>query len=305
MKKLVAVVAFVTVGAGAAFGYTFPDVWLYDGLITYDHGGLPLVPRALHFNVGAGYLTASKFYDEDGDVEDANASVNVVAVPIDIGYAFNERILADVTFQILRTSIEWDDGESDSVAGLGDVWIKGRYIAPVDAVDLGGRLGVKIPVGKVDYDDDKLELGDDQWDIDAALVAGMYPERGFAMNGQLGFRYRMERTVSIEFGPGEEEEWKEKPGTLIYLHVEPGYSMGTEKAFQIYVPIGYEMTTAEKDDGETVDDSETNGLYVGLAPKYTLDANNTLGIKFLYPLMGKNVLKSMLIGITYEGYVPL
>ena len=53
----------------------------------------------------------------------------------------------------------------------------------------------------------------------------------------------------------------------------------------------------------TVDKSDTNGLAIGLAPKYCLDANNVLGLKLLYPLMGKNVPQAMDIALTYEGFI--
>lgn len=298
-------VAGLLLAAGSAAGYTFPDAWVYDGLITYDHGGMPIVPNALHFNVGAGYWMASDIYDTDGNAEDSNFDRSIIAVPIDVGYAINDRILVDVTLQILSINLNPDPGISTypdtSSTGLGDVWVKGRYIAPVGDMYLGGRLGVKIPVGKVVYDMANWEppLGDDQMDVDVALVAAMYPETGFALNGQLGFRYRMDATVEEA---GNEYSWT--PGTLIYIDVEPGYTIGPEN-FQVYVPIGYEMTTASKFEGVEQEESETSGLYVGVAPKYALDANNVLGVKFLYPVMGKLIYKSMLIGLTYEGYLPL
>jgi hypothetical protein len=303
---LVAIAGFLLT-AGFAFGYTFPDAWVYDGLITYDHGGMPIVPEALHFNVGAGYWTATEWYDDDGEVADVPYDMSVIAVPIDIGYAINDRILVDVTLQILSASITadqgWTIGNSEDATGLGDMWIKGRYIAPLgNDLYMGGRLGVKIPVGKYDYyGDDKIELGDDQMDIDVALVTAMYPAAGFAMNGQVGFRYRMDQKID-EGGI----EVTYTPGNLIYLDLEPGYSMGPTN-FQVYVPIGYEMTTMSTVSalGQTIDVYETSGLYAGVAPKYGIDANNMLGIKFLYPLMGKNVYKSMMFGVTYEGYLPM
>lgn len=292
--------------ASLAFGYTFPDAWVYDALVTYDHGGMPVVPNALHFNVGAGYWMASEFYNKDGDAEDSDFDRSIIAVPIDVGYAINDRILVDVTLQILSYDATPDPGVSTypdtSAMGLGDVWVKGRYIAPLENdLYLGGRLGVKIPVGKVEYDMTNWEppLGDDQMDVDLALVAAMYPETGFALNGQLGFRYRMDATVE-EMG----EEYSFTPGTLIYVDVEPGYTMGPEN-FQVYVPLGYETTTASKFEGVENEDSATSGLYVGVAPKYGLNANHMLGVKFLYPLMGKLIHKSMMFGVTYEGYLPM
>jgi hypothetical protein len=295
--------ALLMLGAATAFGYTFPEAFVYDGLITYDHLGMPVVANALHFNVGAGYLMYSEFYDVDGEAVEAGGDVSVIGVPIDIGYAIDENILVDVTLQVLSTSISPDVGDSVSATGLGDVWVKGRYIAPIaENVNLGGRLAVKVPVGKYDLEDDKPELGDDQMDIDVAAVAGIYADEGFVMGGQVGFRYRMKQTVEMEIFPGQVEEFEYTPGMMIYLDTETGYSFGE---FHIYVPLGYEMTMAAKFDGEEMEDSETSGLYVGLAPKYALDVNNTIGIKFLYPLMGKVVPKSMLVGATYEGYLPM
>jgi len=304
MGKAIFVVALTLACAGLAFGYTYSHpllygMWVYDGLATYDHGGMPLTPNALHFNVGVGYLMASEGFDEDGDTGDLGADLSVIGVPIDVGYAFDERILVDVTLQVLSTSYSWE-GEDWSAAGLGDVWVKGRYIAPVDSFNLGGRLGVKIPVGKVDYAwDADPPLGDDQMDIDVAAVGSTYPDEGFAFNGQFGFRYRMPADIG-----DEGETFELTPGMMIYFDLNPGYTMGPEN-FQIYVPIGYFMTTDWKVDGETAEDSAENGLYVGVAPKYGIDANNVLGLKFLYPIMGTNTLKSTLIGLTYEGYLPM
>jgi len=311
MRKMMLLSAFLILGAATAFGYTFPGAFVYDGLITYDHLGMPLVPNALHFNVGAGYLMFSEAWmidPETGDNElvDLNGSISVIGVPIDVGYAINENILVDVTLQVLSTSVKPEEGygEEASATGLGDVWVKGRYLAPVgENFNLGGRLGVKIPVGKVDYtdEDDKPDLGDGQMDIDVAAVAGIYNEEGFVMGGQVGFRYRMTETQEWEY-EGEKFEVDETPGMMIYLDTETGYSFGE---FAVYVPLGYEMTMKVKIDDEEIEDSETNGLYLGLAPKYALDANNTLGLKFLYPIMGQNVPKSMLVGLTYEGYIPM
>jgi hypothetical protein len=318
MRKLMLLAAFVMLGAATAFGYTFPGAFVYDGLITYDHLGMPLVPNALHFNVGAGYMMWNKAWKVNavtGDNEsvELKADNTVIAVPIDVGYAINERILVDVTLQVLSASYKPDTPTTQdpekSATGLGDVWVKGRYLVPVNEMfNLGGRLGVKVPVGKVDYTDTDLELGDDQMDIDVAAVAGIVHEEGLVMGGQLGFRYRMDRTVTVSvpdpLHPGQfiNVDQDVTPGMMIYLDTKTGYSFGQ---FDLYVPLGFEMTMANKTDDTEVKDSETNGLYLGLAPAYALDANNTLGIKFLYPVMGQNVPQSMLVGVTYEGYIPM
>jgi len=299
MKK----VMFMLLVAAAAFGYTFPGAFPYDALVTYDHGAMPLIPGALHLSANPTYWTASKYYYEDSlelEDDDIGGTYNIIAVPIDLGYSINERILVDLTLQFLMPKFTPDEGDAVDASGLGDVWVKGRYIAPVGNMYLGGRLGVKIPVGKVDYEDENLELGDDQMDIDVAVIGAMAPEVGFAMNGALGFRYRMDQTIDL---PEPLEDATYTPGMLIYANLEPGYSMGKEKAFQIYVPIEYEMSMTAKADDEEIEDSETSGLALGLAPKYTLDLNNTIGLKFLYPLMGDDVYQAMQVGLTYEGYI--
>lgn len=307
MRKFVILTTVVLVGAGMSFAFqkpgTFPVAWPYDGLVQNDHVARPVTPGALHLNASINYLMASEYFDMDGENQDLGGDATILAVPIDIGYAFDERILVDVTLQIIQNKFAPTAGEESSAFGLGDVWVKGRYVAPVgENFNLGGRLGVKAPVGKVDYDDTDSELGDNQMDIDVGLVAGMHPEMGFVMDGQVGFRYRMKETISMEIFPGETIDIEYTPGMLIYLDVEPGYSFGM---FDVYVPIGYEMTMADKADGETVDDSETSGLYVGVLPKYAFDENNTIGVRFLYPVMGKLVHNAMMFGVTYEGYIPM
>ena len=198
--------------------------------------------------------------------------------------------------------------------GLGDIWVKARGLWETSTdFYLGPRLAVKIPVGKVDYDDEKPELGDDQMDIDVALVAGKYGESTkFVMSGQAGFRYRMKKTITV---PGDFPtlEYDYTPGMMIYLHAEPGIAVSSDQAFQIYVPIGYEMSLEDKLDlpaawprsvpvPVAVDHSS---LYLGLYPKYQLDERNSLGLKFMYPVMGNNSPQGMYVTLTYGGFINL
>ena len=295
--------------AGSALGYTMPGTFPYDALVTYDRDGMPITAGTFHVAAAPGYWMASKAYDVDGNAQDLLGSYSIIAVPIDLGYAINERIMADVTVQFLMPKFKPDTGDETSSSGLGDIWVKGRYVAPVGNMYLGGRLGVKAPVGKwKDLDPDEIALGDGQMDVDVALVAGMNPEAaGFAGMGQLGFRYRMKKTYDIAnpLDPSGVISVEYTPGMLIYTQLEPGYKIN--EAFAIYVPILYEtsMKTKSSIDGTstTNEDSDTSGLAVGLAPKYALDANNNIGLKFLYPVMGKNVYQAMDIAVTYEGNI--
>jgi hypothetical protein len=187
--------------------------------------------------------------------------------------------------------------------GLGDLWVKGRGVW-MTARDfyLGPRLAVKIPVGKVDYTDTKPELGDDQADVDLAVIAAKYGESTmFKFNGQLGFRYRMKYTVD---NPDPIPDADVTPGMVVYTQLEPGLGVGDQR-FQVYLPIGYETSMENKIDGTAVTDSDTNALWVGLYPKYELDANNDLGLKFMMPVMGKNVPAATYVTLTYEAFIKL
>jgi hypothetical protein len=322
------------IAAGAASGYTMPDKAPYDGLISIDPGGMPIIPETLHLNVGAGYWSADKNFDDNGDTTSDTTKPNALLVPLDIGYAFNEHYMADVTFQVLRPSYTMittdasgaETKESVNAMGIGDIWVKARGLWE-SATDLylGPRLAVKVPVGKVDYQDNKPYLGDDQMDIDVGLVAGKYGESTmFVMSGQAGFRYRMEKTgypktvtypdpVNPEQTLSYTGEVDLTPGMMIYLHAEPGIAVSGDRAFQIYVPIGYEMSmkddiaypsdwSAEAPKPEGLDHSS---LYLGLYPKYQLDERNAIGLKFMYPVMGNNSPQGMYFTLTYGAFIKM
>jgi hypothetical protein len=331
LSHLSLMLAVPLIAAGAAFGYTMPDKAPYDGLISIDPGGMPIMPETLHLNVGAGYWMADKNFDDDGDTTSDASKPNALLVPIDVGYAFDEHYMADVTFQILRpsytmTTVDPVTGaateEKVNAMGIGDIWVKARGLWE-SATDfyLGPRLAVKIPVGKVDYEDDKPELGDDQIDVDVALVAGKYGESTmFVMSGQAGFRYRMMKTnskyVMVSPGPPPEYAWFDydvTPGMMFYLHAEPGIAVSGDRAFQIYVPIGYEMSL--EDDYSYPDEwpaaepkpegMSHSSLYLGLFPKYELDERNAIGLKFMYPVMGNNSPQGMYFTLTYGAFIKM
>lgn len=323
LLRLFLAVAVPLAAAGVASAYTMPDKAPYDGLISIDPGGLPVVPETLHVNAGVGYWMSNKNFDDNGDAKSDNAKPNALIIPLDVGYAFDEHYMADVTLQILRPSYTTttvdpatgaENKEDVNAMGIGDVWVKARGLWET-ATDfyLGPRLGVKIPVGKVDYEDNKPYLGDDQMDIDVALVAGKYGEATmFVMSGQAGFRYRMKKTVTV---PGyiPTLEYDVTPGMMIYLHAEPGVAVSRDQAFQIYVPIGYEMSMEDKVDlpvgwpdglAKPFELSHSS-LYLGLYPKYQLDERNAIGLKFMYPVFGNNSPQGMYFTLTYGAFIKM
>jgi hypothetical protein len=303
-------IAVVLAAVGTAFGYTMPGYTPYDGLITFDHTGMPITAGAGHLNGAVGYWTANKAFADDSKAYDVAGDNTLIAVPIDLGYAFDEQWMADVTVQLLRPQT----GNYDTF-GLGDVWVKvrGLFDTGNDTL-LGPRLAVKVPVGTVDYTDTAPELGDDQMDVDLAAVFSKYGgDTHFKASAQLGFRYRMKYTTSTyDTVSGNTYDIDTTPGMLIYIDAEPGFGIGPDQFFQIYVPIGYVTSMEDSLDypanwpqGTPMPSGLShNTFYAGLHPKYTLDENNTLGLKFLYPVMGKNVPQGMLVALTVDSFIP-
>ena len=316
--RLFLIVAVPLTAADVAFAYTMPGKAPYDGLISIDPGGLPIIPEALHLNVGAGYWSATKEFDDDGDSKSKDAKPNMLLVPLDVGYAFGEHYMADVTLQILRPSKTLNPGTANektvNTMGIGDVWVKARGLwETATEFYLGPRLAVKIPVGKVDYESEKPNLGDDQIDVDAALVAGKYGEATmFMMSGQAGLRYRMKKTVTVP-GYVPTLEYDYTPGMMIYLHAEPGIAVSRDQAFQVYVPIGYEMSMKDSvdlpdawpEDVPVPQDLSHSSLYLGLYPKYQLDERNAIGLKFMYPVFGNNTPQGMYFTLTYGAFIKM
>ncbi|UCE26594.1 MAG: hypothetical protein JSW52_09620 [Candidatus Coatesbacteria bacterium] len=282
MKRLLVVPVMLALAAGA-YGYsTWPRAFTYDGLATKDRGGLPLTPGALHLNGGFFYADLlGKRFNADGDSVDED--LKAIGIPIDLGYAIDEQWEVDITFQLLRVS----NGTSNF--GIGDMWFKARALFETGTdFYFGPRIAVKIPVG----DDTKL-LGDGQVDIDIGAVGAKYGETHFRLNGQLGFRYRLENG-----------DLNYKPGILIYAFMEPGVGVGRANKFSFYFPIAFDYHAAS-----TLNDVDQNdsgyGFAFGIKPAYALDQNNTLNLTFLYPVFGKNANKDLYIGFTADSFIPL
>ena len=291
MKRLLVVTVMLGLAANA-YGYsTWPTAFPYDGLITKDRGGLPLTPGSLHLNGGFFYSDLlDKRFDENGDSIDENFSA--IGIPIDLGYAIDEKWEVALTFQLLRISAAGNSelGIPDmSEFGIGDMWFKARALWETGTdFYFGPRIAIKIPVG-----DDGKGLGDGQLDIDIGAVGAKYGQSHFRFNGQLGFRYRLENG-----------DMKTKPGILIYSFMEPGLGVGRANKFSFYFPLAFEYHAASKLNGVSVN----NGGYAlafGIKPSYALDQNNTLNLTFLYPIFGKSANKDLYIGFMYDSFIPI
>jgi len=278
MKRLLVVAVLLALAAGA-YGYgTWPAAFTYDGLAAKDRGGLPLTPSALHLNGGFFYADVlGKTFNANGDSIDEDHKT--IGIPIDLGYAIDEKWEVDITFQLLRVS------NATSNFGIGDMWFKARALWETGTdFYFGPRIAVKIPVG-----DDAKGLGDGQLDIDIGAVGAKYGQTHFRLNGQLGFRYRLENG-----------DTHVKPGIMFYSFMEPGVGVGRANKFSFYFPLAFEYHA----DGN-VPNSGGYGFAFGIKPAYALDQNNTLNLNFLYPIFGKNANKDLYIGFTADSFIPI
>jgi len=284
MKRLL-VATIMLVLAANAYGFnTWPGAFPYDGLATKDRAGLPLTPGALHLNGGFFYAgMLNKQFNNDGDSVDG-ADEYAFGIPIDLGYAIDQQWEIDLTFQLMKYKL----GAVDNF-GIGDMWFKARGLWETGQdFYFGPRIAVKIPVG----DDTKL-LGDGQVDIDIGAVGAKYGETRFKLNGQLGFRYRLENGDA-----------NYKPGILIYSFMEPGLGLGRAGVFGFYFPLAFEYHAASTLNDVDQDDSGY-GFALGIKPYYALDQNNTLNLTFLYPIFGKNANQELYVGFTADSFIPL
>jgi len=278
--------------AVSAYAYTWPGAYPYDGLITKDRAGLPQTPGALHLHGGFFYVgILNKGFYPDGEVIEDGVDNYKLGIPVDLGYAVNERWGIDLTFQILKRT-----NGNTSEFGIGDMWFKARALWET-GMDFyfGPRVAVKLPVG----DETKL-LGDGQADIDIGAVGAKYGETHFRLNGQLGFRYRLAYKYTVA---GVEHD--EKPGIMIYSFMEPGVGIGRANKFSIYAPIAFDFRAKTKLDGDSQDMTGGYTFAIGVKPAYAIDQNNTLNLLFLFPLFGKNADDEVYIGFTADSYIPL
>jgi hypothetical protein len=286
MKRLLVVIAVLSLAASAYAYSTWPGAYPYDGLIMKDRAGLPQTPSALHLHGGFFYADIlGKSFNADGDSVDDAVDSNALGIPIDLGYAVDERWGIDLTFQLIR----WSAG-NNSEFGIGDMWFKARALWETGQdFYFGPRIAVKIPVG-----DDAKGLGDGQVDIDIGAVGAKYGQTHFKLNGQLGFRYRLENS-----------DINTQPGIMIYTLMEPGFGIGRSQKFAVYAPIAFDFRANTKVNDTSVDNSGGYTFALGAKPTYAIDQNNTLNLMFVFPLFGKNADDELYIGFTADSYIPI
>jgi outer membrane protein OmpA-like peptidoglycan-associated protein len=261
-------------------------------LISKDHGALPIPPGTLHLHGGFFYHDVlNQYFDDDGVAQDdrfypySTHDYYAYGVPLDIGYAFNERWELDATFQLLR----WRRGGGTALS-FGDTWVKVRRLfEPSDGYRLGPRLAVKLPTG-----DTVSGLGDGQADIDVGVVSAKYGGDGhFKSNGQLGLRYRLKNS-----------DTDTQPGLLAYAVAEPGWGFGDDQKFILAVPLAFNYFLESKTAGAGNED-EGYGFAAGIKPTYRFNEKASLDLTVLYPIAGDNTDRELYVGFMVDSYLSL
>jgi len=267
--------------ASTAGAYDF----LYSGdrAATHDAG-------AFGVKAGIWYFMADKAYDSEGESQDLDGKYTNMWVPINVYYAVMDQFEIGVKPSFAMLKAEADDAARDgdelTGTGLGDTWVYAKYMFMPEPM-MTARLGAKIATGNDEPEEDELPTGSGQMDIDAALLFGL-PAGPGTFDAALGYRMRMENSDS---------EWK--PGDEIHFLGCYTYPMSDVLALKVAAD-GYFGSDGEWQ-GETVDDSGCNIVYINPGVDYTMASGMTVGADFHYPLMGTSNLAEWGLGV-YIGW---
>lgn len=274
-----------------------------------DYGRLNAT-KGVYVGTLAGYNTASKFFDDNGDAQE-DLTYNYMQVPLRLGYAFNEYWTAYFLLPLGQITAEFDSGAGtssmDSAFGLSNPWFIAKWIRPTGSgFYMGPRLGFRLPFASTTPEnvaDDEIPLGDKSFGIDLGVVGRSQPEgRSFRLDTSAGIRYYMEASYDVEF-LGVSTTYDYQPGMFYYIMAEPGIAWGREKDLATYVILRYEGSGDSTTEGDSGDDAGFH-FDVGLKQDWMMDANNCLELRGSYVMMGKNYPQYMQIALGYNGIIP-
>jgi hypothetical protein len=260
---VIALVGFASTAGAYDFLYTG------DKAATHDAGSFGL-------KVGVVYLMADKGFDADGEsynYEDfwgPDAKATHMSIPISVYYAVADQFEIGVQPKFIMDSATWDEVDYEAT-GLGDTWINVKYMFMPEPM-MTARLGVKVATGDSEGDSDNGPTGDGQMDIDGAVLFGV-PAGPGSFDAAVGYRMRMENS-----------DTKLKPGSEIHFAGCYSFFMSDMMALKLAAD-GY-FGSDWANDGETIDESSSNIVFVNPGIDYTMESGMTLGAGFHYPLMG-------------------
>ncbi len=269
--------------AGAFDMATYDVLYTGDTGATLDAGGFGIQGSFLHFS-------ANSSYDQDGESQDWGDDYKASGtwIPVKISYGIMDGFEVGVTPMFVMNKLEYTGARSTEYEGTGiaDTWIWAKYgILPDPMMTV--RLGVKVPTGNDEPDDDELGTGSGQMDIDGAVMFGV-PAGPGSLDASIGYRYRMDRT-----GDEDAREGDYTPGNEVHFYA--GYSYFLSDVMSLRLGAGGHFGSDPQIDGEPIpmgpDSDVVGSKIVSINPgfDYIMDSGMSLGFDVYYPLMGTNV----------------
>jgi len=252
-------------------------------------GGRTISPRTLHeeeasVETGFRYQSSRTFSDDSLLTESANGhdihSVDWLAefsISGSYGVTNHLTISLSLPFEVLHgfRFVE-DDGVNppavegaNSIVGMGDATLLGKYSIPVEPLELAVLAGVKIPTGSTSQQDnagDPLEPdhqpGTGSWDPILGVAVGRQFEQ-FTLGGSVLYRITTEGRHDF------------KPGQQLIVAVKGEVQVAGLGNFpRVYVSLEIAEQFTAKDEGAGMKNQDTGGSLLTIGPGVRVRAND-------------------------------
>jgi hypothetical protein len=205
-----------------------------------------------------------------------------MGIPIDIYYSVMDQLEIGVQPIFWMNSYTDYDGTDYDASGLGDTWFDAKYMFMAEPM-MSARVGIKLPTGDDEGDEDNGPVGSGTTDFDGALMLGMPAGPGM-FSAQAGYRMF-----------GENSDSKYKCGSQIHFYGCYRYPMSDMMDLKFAVD-GY-FGGDDEWDGETVDKSAANEVSLNPGFTYMMDNGMDVGLDIYYVLMGQNTYSGFGVGL--------
>jgi len=268
---LVTLVLAMAVNAGA-----WDRLYTNDCAMTHDAGTFGVRGNLV-------YLMGTGCYDYEGEKHEyeGDEAMTMMGVPIDLYYSVMDQLEIGAQPIFWMNSMTDFGGEEYDATGLGDTWVDAKYMFMAEPM-MTGRVGVKLPTGDDEGDEDNGPTGSGTTDFDIALMLGM-PAGPGAFTAQAG--YRMIGTRDVDYMVRETVEYKQGA----QIHFLAGYMYPMSDVLDLKVAVDGFFGSEDEWDGETVDDSAMNEVSLNPGVVYMMDNGMDVGLDIHYVLMGQNV----------------
>lgn len=250
MKKLLAftmlLVLASVIGANAEF---------FHPMITFENTAQNFTPKAFIAN---GHFAYYKF--------GGTATGGFLAIPLEIGFAFDERWSASFVLPLVKTMPNGGGGNF----GIDQPWLKGKFIPMIAPnISLGPRIAFRLPLASNTINPIKAMA------IDFAGLVHLGYKTAFKLDAQIGMTLELSKTIATV---------DHKAASPFYFIAEPGYAFNPKMSFNgiigLSIPVIKGKLGAVDVDGEKM-------AWVGEKFHWAFSPNVTMNEVFSYKVWSK------------------